>query len=78
MVALAHFSILESVGIFGIFALIAVISMVFYANCTNGQAVDSTPENDRSAMQKAMTCARAAGMLLILVIGEFSERSLAL
>ncbi len=54
---------------FALVALIASISMALYDTCTDGLALDSTPEEGRGKIQGVMVGARAAGILLMLVVG---------
>jgi predicted MFS family arabinose efflux permease len=43
--------------------------MALYDTCTDGLAMDTTPENERGIIQGVMVGARAAGILLMLVVG---------
>ena len=68
--AIAPFvSVENGLGAFAGLALVASISMALYDTCTDGLALDTTPENERGQIQGAMVGARAAGILLMLVIG---------
>ena len=58
-----------NLGGFALLAFVASISMALYDTCTDGLALDLTPENERGIIQGAMVGARAAGLLLMLVIG---------
>lgn len=60
---------------FAAVALLASVSMALYDTCTDGLALDTTPENERGTVQGLMVGARALGILVMLVIGgELAER----
>jgi PAT family beta-lactamase induction signal transducer AmpG len=61
----------EGLGTFAAMAFIGSISMALYDTCTDGLALDTTPENERGLVQGLMTGARAAGILVFLLIGGF-------
>lgn len=68
-------SVEGGLGVFAGLALVASISMALYDTCTDGLALDTTPEDERGQVQGAMVGARAAGILLMLVIGgEIAEK----
>ncbi len=64
-----------NLGGFALLAFVASISMALYDTCTDGLALDLTPENERGVIQGAMVGARAAGLLLMLVIGGYIAES---
>jgi len=69
MLVLPHIPIVEGWGAFVLVALAASISMALHDACTDGLAMDITLKNERSAVQGVMTGSRAAGMLVMLLIG---------
>lgn len=50
-------------------SLLASVGMALYDTCTDGLAVETTPEHERSLVQGIMVGARAAGTLVTLLIG---------
>lgn len=58
-------------GVFFGAAMAAAIGMALYDTCTDGLAVETTPEGERGLVQGAMVAARAAGILAALLIGGF-------
>ncbi len=50
-------------------SLLAVAGMALYDTCTDGLAVETTPDNERALVQGVMVGARAAGILLALLLG---------
>ena len=67
-------SVEGGLGVFAALAMVASISMALYDTCTDGLALDTTPDDERGQVQGAMVGARAAGILLMLVIGgEIAE-----
>lgn len=62
-------SISDGLGGFVLVAFAASISMALYDTCTDGLAMDTTPEDERGIIQGVMVGARAAGILLMLVVG---------
>lgn len=71
MLVLPHISIAEGLGTFALIAFFAFTSMALYDTCTDGLALDTTPENERGIVQGVMTGARAAGILVMLLMGGF-------
>ena len=69
MLIAPNLSVTENISLFVINALVASISMALYDTCTDGYALDITPDNERGLIQGAMVGARAAGILLMLVVG---------
>ncbi len=57
--------------LFFIAALVGAVGMALYDTCTDGLAVEITPEEDRSQVQGMMVGARAAGMLYAMLLGPF-------
>ncbi|MFZ5918720.1 MAG: MFS transporter [Chloroflexota bacterium] len=68
-VALAHVSPADGLGGFAIVAFIASIGMALYDTCTDGLALDLTPEDERGIVQGVMVGGRATGILVLLLIG---------
>lgn len=67
-------SIENSLTGFALSALVASISMALYDTCTDGLALDTTPENEQGTVQGLMVGARALGILVMLVLGgEIAE-----
>lgn len=64
-----HISVENGLGLFAFVAFVASVSMALYDTCTDGMALDTTPEDERGAVQGAMVGARAAGILVMLLIG---------
>jgi PAT family beta-lactamase induction signal transducer AmpG len=59
----------DGLGLYTIVLLLAATCMALYDTCTDGLALDSTPEEERGLVQGVMTAARAAGILVILLVG---------
>jgi len=68
-VALAHVSPADGLGGFAIVAFIASIGMALYDTCTDGLALDLTPEDERGIVQGVMVGGRATGILVLLLLG---------
>ncbi|MCB2180014.1 MFS transporter [bacterium] len=69
MIVAPNISVENGLGTFALVSLIASISMALYDTCTDGMALDTTPEDERGIIQGAMVGARAAGILVMLVLG---------
>ncbi len=69
MAIMPFISVSEGLGAFAMIAFVASISMALYDTCTDGMALDTTPEDERGIVQGAMVGARAAGILVMLVAG---------
>ncbi|MEJ2759769.1 MAG: MFS transporter, partial [Anaerolineales bacterium] len=69
MLIAPNISVTNGLGAFALAAFIASVSMALYDTCTDGMALDTTPENERGIVQGAMVGARAAGILVMLVAG---------
>jgi MFS family permease len=69
MFALANISPAGGLGPFATVALIASIGMAMYDTCTDGLALDLTPKGERGVVQGLMVGARAAGILVLLLVG---------
>jgi len=59
----------QALTLFFVVALIAASGMAMYDTCTDGLAVETTPEKERSLIQGVMVGTRAAGILVTLVLG---------
>lgn len=60
----------EHLGWFFLTVLAASIGMALYDTCTDGLAVESTPPEERGLVQGVMVGARAAGILIALLLGS--------
>ena len=69
MLILPHIPVGDGLGTFAIVAFIASTSMALYDTCTDGLALDTTPEKEQGTVQGVMVGARAAGILLMLLVG---------
>ncbi|MDD5508695.1 MAG: MFS transporter [Bacteroidales bacterium] len=64
----------ESFGWLVFVAFISLTGMALYDTCTDGLAVDITPERDRSHLQGIMVAGRALGIVLIAaLVGVLSD-----
>jgi PAT family beta-lactamase induction signal transducer AmpG len=54
---------------FAVLAFVASVGMALYDTCTDGLALDVTPEDERGVIQGFMVGGRAAGILLLLLVG---------
>lgn len=61
----------EGSAMFLAVALVAATGMALYDTCTDGLAVESTPEHDRAQVQGVMVSARALGILCALLLGAY-------
>lgn len=59
----------DGLGSFFAVSLLAVVGMALYDTCTDGLAVETTPDNERALVQGVMVGARASGILLVLLVG---------
>jgi PAT family beta-lactamase induction signal transducer AmpG len=62
-------SVADGLGTYTAALLLAATCMALYDTCTDGLAVDTTPEEERGLVQGVMTAARAAGILIVLLVG---------
>jgi PAT family beta-lactamase induction signal transducer AmpG len=69
MLAAPSTSLADGISTFALIALVASVSMALYDTCTDGLALDTTPENERGTVQGLMVGARAFGILVMLVLG---------
>ena len=69
MFVMASMDIKNGLGVFALVAFFAAISMSAYDTATDGFALDITPEEEQGTIQGIMVGARAAGLLLVLLIG---------
>lgn len=76
MFLLANVSPETSLGGFAGLALAASVGMALYDTCTDGLALDITPENERGIVQGFMVGGRAAGILVMLLVGGQIAQSL--
>jgi PAT family beta-lactamase induction signal transducer AmpG len=59
----------EGLELFALTLLLAATGMALYDTCTDGLALDTTPETERGLVQGLMNGARAAGILVMLLAG---------
>ncbi|MGD8456797.1 MAG: MFS transporter [Anaerolineales bacterium] len=71
LIIASFISVEEGLGAFAVMAFIASICMALYDTCTDGLALDTTPENERGIVQGMMVGGRAAGILGMLLAGGF-------
>ncbi len=71
IIAAANVSVEHGLGAFAMLAFIASVSMALYDTCTDGLALDTTPEEESGMIQGIMTGAKAAGILTTLLVGGF-------
>jgi PAT family beta-lactamase induction signal transducer AmpG len=65
----------EGLSGFAAVALLASIGMALYDTCTDGLALDATPDDERGIVQGFMVGGRAAGILVMLLVGgQIAER----
>ena len=64
-------SVSEGLGLYAAMAFIASTSMALYDTCTDGLALDTTPQNERGIVQGMMVGGRASGILVMLLLGGF-------
>jgi PAT family beta-lactamase induction signal transducer AmpG len=76
IVILPNISIAEGLGTFAVLAFMASFSMALYDTCTDGLALDTTPENERGVVQGVMNGARAAGVLVMLLVGGWMAENI--
>ncbi len=69
LLILPHVPVADGLGLFAVLAFIASTSMALYDTCTDGLALDTTPENEQGTVQGVMVGARAAGILVMLLVG---------
>ncbi len=62
-------SVADGLGLYSLVLLLAATCMALYDTCTDGLALDTTPEEERGLVQGVMTAARAAGILVVLLVG---------
>lgn len=62
-------SVAEGLGAYAVTLLLAATGMALHDTCTDGLALDTTPEEERGLIQGVMTGARAAGILVVLLVG---------
>jgi PAT family beta-lactamase induction signal transducer AmpG len=62
-------SVATGLGVYSIVLLLAATCMALYDTATDGLALDSTPQEERGLVQGVMTAARAAGILVVLLVG---------
>lgn len=63
-------------GTFAGLLFITAVGMALYDTCTDGLVLDTTPENEHGLVQGVMVGARAAGILIMLVVGGWLAENL--
>jgi PAT family beta-lactamase induction signal transducer AmpG len=71
-----YISVAEGLGTYAGLLFVAAVGMALYDTCTDGLALDTTPESERGLVQGVMVGARAAGILIMLVIGGWLAENL--
>ena len=66
----------EGLGAYACVAFLGAVGMALYDTCTDGLALDTTPEEERGLVQGVMVGARAAGILIMLVVGGWLAENL--
>jgi PAT family beta-lactamase induction signal transducer AmpG len=62
-------SVAGGLGVYALALLLAATCMALYDTCTDGLALDTTPDEERGLVQGVMTAARATGILVVLLVG---------
>jgi PAT family beta-lactamase induction signal transducer AmpG len=76
IVLVPHISVSEGLQAYALVLLLGAVGMALYDTCTDGLALDTTPESERGLVQGIMTGARAAGILIMLLVGGWLADSL--
>ena len=71
VMALSSVSLPANLDHFFLVALLSAIGMALYDTCTDGLAVEATPEHERGLVQGVMVGARALGILTALLLGGY-------
>jgi len=71
-----YISVAEGLGTYAALLFVGAVGMALYDTCTDGLALDTTPESERGLVQGIMTGARAAGILIMLVVGGWLAENL--
>jgi len=66
----------EGLELFALVLFVGATGMALYDTCTDGLALDTTPEEERGLVQGLMTGARAAGILIMLIVGGWLAENL--
>jgi PAT family beta-lactamase induction signal transducer AmpG len=69
VLAAPYIPIAEGLTLYAVVLFLGATSMALYDTCTDGLALDTTPENERGLVQGIMTGARSAGILILLTVG---------
>ena len=71
MAIMPFIPVADGLGLFAAIAFVIAIGMALYDTCTDGLALDITPDEEYGLVQGMMVGGRAFGILLLLVIGGF-------
>ncbi|MBN1660999.1 MAG: MFS transporter [Anaerolineae bacterium] len=71
-----YISVAEGLGAYAALMFVGAVAMATYDTCTDGLALDTTPESERGLVQGIMTGARAGGILVMLVVGGWLAENL--
>jgi PAT family beta-lactamase induction signal transducer AmpG len=71
-----YISVEGGLGTYAVLLFVAAMGMALYDTCTDGLALDTTPDEEHGLVQGVMVGARAAGILIMLVIGGWLAENL--
>lgn len=71
-----YISVADGLGAYAALLFVGAVGMALYDTCTDGLALDTTPESERGLVQGIMTGARAGGILIMLVVGGWLAENL--
>ena len=71
MAIMPFIPVADGLGLFAAIAFVIAIGMALYDTCTDGLALDITPDEEYGLVQGMMVGGRAFGILLLLVTGGF-------
>jgi PAT family beta-lactamase induction signal transducer AmpG len=71
-----YIPVADGLGTYAALLFVGAVGMALYDTCTDGLALDTTPESERGLVQGIMTGARAAGILIMLVVGGWLAENL--
>lgn len=74
--AAPYISVAEGLGAYAALLFVGAVGMALYDTCTDGLALDTTPESEHGLVQGVMVGARAAGILILLVVGGWLAENL--
>jgi MFS family permease len=71
-----YIPVAEGLEAYAAVLFVGAMGMALYDTCTDGLALDTTPESEHGLVQGVMVGARAAGILVMLVIGGWLAENL--